>query len=100
MRLGVKILTPHGFVRNGEIERQDHRQYLTKEMGYCLERCNGVPEPQPSDDEIKQMIEADRMLGIHRGESGKTRLETDIKKGMRELTAPLRKKTYRTLFGR
>ncbi len=92
LRLGTRIYVPGSdFVLNGEIEKPEHREYLQKEMGYKLKRCDGVPEWKPTEEELEQMVAADKMLGRHRGESGTTRLERDIAKGTRDLLAPLKK---------
>lgn len=91
LRIGVKIWTPTGFCINGGIEEREHIEYLREETGYKLKRCAGVPEWKPSEEELAEIDAADRMLGIHRGESGTTAVERAIKKGMRDWLAPLRK---------
>jgi hypothetical protein len=43
LRLGSKISTPTGFVRNGEISDFKQIEYL-REVGYTLTECAGIPE--------------------------------------------------------
>ena len=78
-------------VLNGEVEQPEHIDYLRGELGYKLKRCDGIPEWKPSEEELEEMAAADKFLGIHRGESGTTSIERDIKKGMRDFLAPLKK---------
>lgn len=101
IRLGTKVYTPTGFVLSGAIPEDDNEaiKYL-REIGYKLKRCRGIPERKPTEVEIAEMEAADKYLGIHRGPSGTTRLEREIKRGKRDLLAPLRKALRGSLFGR
>jgi hypothetical protein len=93
MRLGTILMTPSGPIANGVIQLPAHRDYLT-EQGYKLERCEGIPEPKMTAQEQEEAAAADRFLGRDRdGHAGA--VARDIKKGMDQLLAPLRKKTYR-----
>lgn len=86
-------------VRNGNITKSEHIDYLTKEMRYKLKRCAGIPTPTPTEQDLEEMAAADKYLGIHRGPSGTTQIEREIKKGMRDWLAPLRG-LRRSLLGR
>ena len=92
VRLGTRINTPTGWALNGAITYDDSEaiRYLRK-SGYKVKRCAGIPEWRPTEEEIAEMIAADKLLGIHRGESGTTRIERGLKKGMRDLLDPLRR---------
>lgn len=90
MRLGVNVYTPVGSVRNGVIKEDDVavQAYLTG-IGYRLQRCNGIPEPQPTAEEKAEM---------QRVETEQKSLRALMQRGLNDLLAPLRKKTYLDQF--
>lgn len=85
MRLGVNVFTPHGSVRNGAIDAPEHCEYL-KSIGYRLERCAGIPEPQPTKEEREAFAQI---------EKERKTLQSFIARGVSEMLSPLRKSTYR-----
>jgi hypothetical protein len=99
LRLGVRLFTPSGLVTNGEITSKTQVEYL-KGIGYRVESCAGVPEAVPTAAEREEIAAADRLLRRNTGDDGRTQLDKDITKGLSQLLAPLRKKTYRTTFPR
>lgn len=88
MRLGVNVHTPAGNVRNGAITAPEHREYLAG-IGYRLQACAGIPEPQLSDEERAEMAR----IALEQKS-----LAQALKQNLNELLAPLRKKTYRDQF--
>jgi hypothetical protein len=93
LRLGTLLSTTVGTVRNGEITTKAQRDAL-KAAGYRLEPCDGIPEPEPTANELREMLEADRILGIDRGPDGRTRTERDLDSQLRKALALMAKGTY------
>lgn len=91
LRLGAQLHTAHGLATNGainEVQRDD-----LKSQGYRIAPSQGVPAPRLTTEEQEEARAADKILGITR-DGSVSQLQKDIDKGMSEILAPLKKRTY------
>ena len=93
-RVGTQIYTVAGFFTNGSTASPAIIDAL-RQMRYDPQPLVGDPqEHQPSAQERADIEAANRLLGLDLLEDGRTRLQHEIDKGMRDYTVRLRKASY------
>ena len=124
-RIGTGFHTPTGFVKNGGPMTPEQVRYLVG-TGLALEPCDasdgpltkeqideiiqqardtraqGYPTPTDlgmSATDIDEMMAANKALGIEPLDSGRSQLQSDLAKGMREILAPMSKMFHRASRG-
>lgn len=89
-REGVQFHTPFGWFSNGSFTTRSIRLWL-RDQGYTVHAGTPPLDRKKEEQRDMEMAAANRSLGIESIQDGIANTVGDVRKGLREILAPLKK---------